>query len=120
MRTLKTDKYTKVNVIDEPSFGGACHNYEIVSKKEHPEFKEPCFRDCISFQKGPIKEHGVNGIHNEDLIAIVIDRMEGFQSGDYECSENQTALQHLRDALEALNDRTAAREKRGVEGTHTI
>ncbi len=126
MRTLNigTRKYTEVKVLDEPSYGGACHKYYIqraspvdVESSDLMLHQNLCI---VEFQKGPIKEPGVNGIHNEDLIAIVIDRMEGFQSGDYECSENQTALEHLRKALEALNDRTASREKRGVEGTHTI
>ncbi len=125
MRTLNigTSKYTVVRSKDEPSFGGACHVYQVfpVAAKE-PLSTQEAFHLCltqITFQKGP-KEQGVNGVHNEDLIAIVIDRIEGFQSGDYECSENQTALEHMRKALEALNDRTAAREKRGVEGTHAI
>ncbi len=117
MRTLEigTRKYTEVKVLDEKGQGNANHKYEVVLAENRNQIV------CeVNFQKGPIKEFGVNGVMNEDLIAIVIDRIEGFQSGDYECSENQTALQHLRDALEALNDRTAAREKRGVEGTHAI
>lgn len=126
MRTLEigTRKYTEVQVLDEKGQGNANHRYGVfpVGKKE-PLSEQEAFHIClaqITFQNGPIKETGVNGVMNEDLIAIVIDRMEGFQSGPYECEENQTALQHLRDALEALGDRTAAREKRGVEGTHEI
>ena len=129
MRTLNigTWKYTKVVVLDEKGQGNANHHYRISgfttkppSRAEFPTEEQPHKTADVIFQNGPIKEVGVNGIMNEDLIAIVIDRMEGFQSGDYECSENQTALEHLRKALEALNDRTASREKRGVEGTHTI
>ncbi|RPH88532.1 MAG: hypothetical protein EHM32_01115 [Spirochaetales bacterium] len=72
------------------------------------------------FQNGPLKESGVNGCHNEDLIAIVIDRLNGFQSGDYNCRENALALTKLEEALHWLNHRTAARQVRGVEGTHAI
>lgn len=74
----------------------------------------------ISFQDGPIKESGVNGIMNEDLIAIVIDRMQGFQSGDYKCRENAIAITKLEEALLWLRKRTTDRERRGVEGTHVV
>lgn len=72
----------------------------------------------LSFQKGPIKEVGVNGITNEALLAILIDRMEGFQKGKFKCVDNQIALEHMKVALEALQDRTRERMLRGVEGTH--
>ena len=71
----------------------------------------------VSFQNGPIKEAGVNGCHQEDLIAIVIDRLQSFQAGDFKCRENALALNHLEIAMRHLNRRTEDREKRGVEGT---
>jgi len=118
MRVLNigTKKYTEVIASDEKGQGNANHEYRI--HPVDPTSQEAVWCQPISFQNGPIKEAGVNGMMNEDLIAIVIDRMEGFQSGDYECSLNQTALVHLRRALQALNDRTADREGRGVEGTN--
>ncbi|KKN29381.1 hypothetical protein LCGC14_0844550 [marine sediment metagenome] len=118
--SIGTTKYTTVTAVDEPSRGGACHNYEIVSKREHPEFKKPCFRDVLSFQKGPIKECGLNGIQDEDLIVIIMDRLKGFQSGKYACEENSEAYVLLGNALAALRKRTDVREQRGVEGTHEI
>ncbi len=123
MLNIGTRKYTKVMAIDKKGEGNANHRYEISVVDTYKTGRNHGFctaNQLVVFQNGPIREVGVNGVHNEDLIAIVIDRIEGFQSGDYECSENQTALQHLRDALEALNDRTESREKRGVEGTSTI
>lgn len=77
---------------------------------------------CISFQNGPVKEdgNGVNGITHEVLLAVLIDRLEGFQAGQYANPHNQLALDHLRGALEALHDRTRARIARGVEGTHKV
>ncbi len=97
---------------DAPGSGGASHEYEIFCP-EHPAFS---FEFC--FQKGPIREEGVNGLTHETLLAVLIDRLEGFQSGAYECEENQLALDHLRKALTALHDRTLQRLVRGVEGTH--
>lgn len=120
MRVLEigTRKHTKVVVTDEPSHGGACHEYQVVPVDNPPGMKLDETFSVISFQKGPIKEHGVNGIHNEDLIAIVIDRVRCFQCGDYACRENACALTKLEEALMWLRSRTNEREARGVEGTH--
>ena len=74
----------------------------------------------VQFQKGPIKENGVNGCMNEDLIAMVIDRLEGFQNSPFMCRENALAIQKLEEALLWLRKRTMDREARGVEGTHEI
>ena len=74
----------------------------------------------VNFQKGPIKENGVNGVCNEDLIAMVICRLEHFNQSDFRCRENSMAITKLEEALLWLRKRTMAREQRGVEGTHTI
>ena len=65
-----------------------------------------------------IKENGVNGCHNEDLIAVVIDRLQGFQAGEFSCRENAIAITKLEEALLWLNKRTQDRIRRGVEGTN--
>ncbi len=121
MRVLKigTQKHTEVNVTDDKGPGNANHEYNISSVQPLPgENVGGCILTNISFQNGPIKEVGVNGIHNEDLIAIVIDRMRGFQSGDYACRDNALALTKLEEALMWLRNRTNEREARGVEGTN--
>lgn len=117
MRVLNigTRKHTEVNVVDEKGQGNANHHYCIRSTAEPVTI----FGD-INFQNGPIKEFGVNGIHNEDLIAIVIDRLQGFQSGDFACRDNAIALTKLEESLMWLGKRTSERESRGVEGTNTI
>lgn len=74
----------------------------------------------IHFQEGPIKECGVNGVCNEDLINMVIDRLEHFQNSDFRCRENALAITALEEALLWLRKRTMGREQRGVEGTHTV
>ncbi len=119
MRELNigTKKYTKVQVLDEPGQGNANHKYRVVSAQ--PPNGELGTLGEVKFQDGPIKETGVNGVMNEDLIAIVIDRMRGFQSGDYACRDNALALTKLEEALMWLRNRTNERERRGVEGTHT-
>lgn len=69
----------------------------------------------IPFQNGPIKENGVNGCQNEDLISIVIDRLNDLQK-KFSCRENAIAITKLEEALMWLDKRTADRIARGVEG----
>ena len=105
-------EYTTVKCFDEPGQGNMCHSYQVfpLNRPSGP-------LSNIQFQKGPVKESGVNGCHHEDLILIVVDRLKGAQAGDYACRENEMALQHLEEALLWLNYRTNARKQRGVEGT---
>ena len=118
---IGTKKYTHTMVMDEPGAGGANHKYEIHRNQTTEECgKQGSLIGVINFQNGPIKEAGVNGVMNEDLIAIVIDRMQGFQSGQYACRENAVAITKLEEALMWLRKRTQDREDRGVEGTSTI
>lgn len=80
-----------------------------------------CARNpSLLFQNGPVKENGegVNGITHEVLLAILIDRLQGFQSGPYKNRENAVAITKLEEALMWLHKRTLDREARGVEGTH--
>jgi hypothetical protein len=56
------------------------------------------------------------GCTNEMLLAIVLDRLEGFQSGPLPSTFNASALYHVRKALNELLACTAMREKVGVEG----
>ena len=113
--SIGSHRFTKVVVLDEPGQGNACHEYAVVPVAEVDENKE---YGRVSFQNGPIKEFGVNGCHHEDLLAIVIHRLESFQAGEYNCRENALALTKLEEAMHWLNHRTAKRQSRGVEGTH--
>lgn len=101
-------------VLDGPGAGGASHEYEI-KWEANPATLQGV---RISFQNGPIKEVGVNGVTQEALLAILIDRMKAFQSGPFACVENDVALNHLHKALANLQVRTYQRIARGVEGTH--
>lgn len=105
----------EINALDEPGSGGANHQYEIAY-----EGNSGRSLTYINFQNGPIQEAGVNGVSNEALLAVVIDRMRGFQSGQYKCRDNACALTHLEEALMWLQKRTRERMARGVEGTLTV
>lgn len=119
MRQLNDHKVNGLNealdiqVLDEPGQGGACHQYQI-KLEDRPDRTVN-----IQFQKGPVKEAGFNGISQEALLAIVIDRIRSFQAGPYACRDNAIALTHCEDALMWLQKRTRDRMVRGVEGTNT-
>lgn len=74
----------------------------------------------IQFQDGPLKEDHIDGVHNEDLILMVMARLEAFQKGQFSCRENAIALTKLEESLMWLSKRTLARKQRGVEGTNTV
>lgn len=116
--TIGTQRHTKVICLDEPGAGGACHEYEVIPVKPHPDRTQQQERFAqVGFQNGSIKDVGVNGCTNEDLLAIVLDRLYGFQSGEFNCMENATAIVMIEKALFWLNHRTNERIKRGVEET---
>ena len=105
-----------ITVMDDPGQGGANHDYFVSwpSRSEHLTGEGV----RILFQNGPIKEFGVNGVTQEALLAIVIDRLRSFQAGPFACEDNAIAQEHCEMALMRLQRRTRERIKRGVEGTH--
>ncbi|MCM3618743.1 hypothetical protein M3936_14220 [Sutcliffiella horikoshii] len=116
---LLTNKYTQVYHEEEFKFN-APHTFDVVTQAELVEGKGPFPASIqrIHFQEGAIKEHGVNGVMNEELIAMVICRLDHFQESEFACYENDIAIVKLEEALLWLRKRTMGREKRGVEGTH--
>ena len=112
---IGTQNYTKVICTDEPGPGNACHKYKVILKNDKDDPASPLA--LVSFQNGPVKESGINGCHNEDLLAIVIDRLNSFQHGEFKCRENALAITKLEEAMHWLNHRTQDRKNRGVEGT---
>lgn len=119
---IGSHRFTEVLVMDEPGCGGAHHEYTIAELPQTADAGRAPLRSfgLVSFQNGPVAEAGVNGCHQEDLLAIVIHRLQCFQSGPYACRENALALTKLEEAMHWLNHRTSARQRRGVEGTHEV
>ncbi len=110
-----------IKVTDEPGHGGANHRYEVggFDPTRNPSCAWPAHDLLILFQNGPIKEFGVNGVTQEALLAIVIDRLRSFQAGPFSCRENAIALTSCEEALMWLQKRTRDRLARGVEGTQS-
>lgn len=115
---LLTNKYTAVyHESPELMNYNAPHNFEVCTV-DYPQGEPQPKLAEIHFQEGPIKECGVNGVCNEDLIAMVITRLGHFQKSEFACRENALAITKLEEAMLWLRKRTIGRENRGVEGTH--
>lgn len=145
-RDLLTNKYTRVFCEDEKEQKFNAPHHFVVKKAgaeltcgndkcPHVYCPFPNMENCseyvakceteevlaiINFQEGAIKECGVNGVCNEDLISMVIERLESFQNSEFKCRENALAITKLEEALLWLRKRTIQRELRGVEGTHIV
>lgn len=79
----------------------------------------------IDWQNGPLKNpdgtsNPRSGAFAEDVIEAAIGRLEHYNSTKFRCRENSLAITKLEEALHWLDHRTKDREKRGVEGSHTI
>ncbi len=123
MRTIEDHKVNPCNdkialtVTDEPGAGGANRCYRMEYSPDNNGYIQA---QTITFQNGPISEVGTNGITQEVLLAICIDRLRSFQAGDYRCRENAIALTKIEEAQMWLHSRTRSRMGRNVEGTHKI
>lgn len=76
----------------------------------------------IIWQDGPLgrgaDRKAPNGAFVETVISAVIERIKFYQT-KFPCRENALAITKLEEANMWLDKRTADREDRGVEGTHT-
>ncbi len=123
-----------VVALDNPGPGGANHAYQIYIDETKADLAPGVtVHTTLNFQNGPIASpKDFNGLTNETIIAVAIDRMRGFQygrkpdgsfdeniRGKYACRDNAIVLTLLEDALMRLQKRTNDRMRRGVEGTMT-
>ena len=112
---LMKDRFTEVMAKDERGPGDAHREYVVRDAQDH--FTEWAH---IKFQSGGVNEAGINGIHNEDLLHIVRDRLSCFQTGEFSCRENAIAITKIEEALLWLGLRTEERQTRGVMGTQEV
>ncbi len=116
-RLISSNENTYVSADHAPEEGNVCHKYYLGRTEDLPD--GPIGRyGYIQFQNGPVLEKAVNGCQNEDLLAIILDRLQHFQSGKFKCRENEWALGKIEEALHWLEARTKDRVERGVEGTN--
>lgn len=94
---------------DDADESGASHSYR-------GRIGETVVLD-VQFQRGPRNVPGsIAGATEAALLAILIDRIEGFESGPFRCYENVEMLRHLRGALRCTSERAHERARRGVLG----
>lgn len=74
----------------------------------------------IQFQDGPRQENGINGCLIEDVINVLLARLEDYQKTKFNCHENDMAITKLTEGRLWLEERTRARVERGVEGKNII
>jgi len=88
----------------------------LVEEAKVIEPKKPRDFINIKFQEGTVLENGVNGAQIEDVIEVLIERLQGFQKGKFSCRENALAITKLQEARMWLEEHTRNRRKQGVEG----
>ena len=82
-------------------------DYIIVDEQSHSV--------TFQIQDGPIKEVGVNGCQAVDMLEFT-GRLFKSLNEAFPCEENEQTLFHILEAVRYQDERTADREKRGVEG----
>lgn len=119
---LLTQNYTKI-LHEDPFKFNAPHLFKVIKAEPETTGKNKgnnLVVGVVHFQEGPIKENGVNGVANEDLLGMVLVRLEHFQNSEYKCKENAEAIKCLQKTLGWLRKRTNARIARKVEGTSKV
>lgn len=103
---------------DDPvNSDGANHKYRIsVFPLNRSANAEPVQVTHIHFQDGGLQDVGVNGLTDQALLAIVLDRMRGFNDGPYRCRENSIIITKLEEAMLWMGKRASERANRNVEG----
>lgn len=98
----------------DPNSGNASHHY--IGRIDEDTAHEAICID-IQFQHGPRNVEGsVPGATEAAVIAVLIDRLRGFQSGPFSCRENALVLTKLEEALQWTQHRARERHRRGVLG----
>lgn len=98
--------------VDEPDESGASHAYLV-------RLDGDALRAVMSiqFQRGPRKDpDSVPGCTEAVLLAVLIDRLRGFQRGPFACRENALQLTKIEEALHWTRARADARADAGVLG----
>lgn len=103
---------------DLPDASGAAHRYTL--SMDSTNIENATGREVIGviqFQQGPRNVEGSTpGATEAALLAVLIDRLRGFQAGPYACRENAIQLTHLEECLHWTKARADERARRGVLG----
>lgn len=83
------------------------------------EHDDPELGLVIQFQHGTVKENGINGVQNEQVLGLLLVRMRALNARQ-PCRENSLAITKMEEALMWLEHRTKLRQEQGVEGTEAV
>jgi hypothetical protein len=122
----KNNKFNRecieVKTADLRATDGAHHKYRIEvyagartahDTVEGVEAVEVCE---LNFQNGGLKEVGANGITDQALLAIILDRVRSFNEGQFRCRENSMIITKGEEMMMWMEKRSNDRARRGVEG----
>ena len=107
------NKDLEIVALDGPSKSGSCMLYRAIAHRDGKKPEEIC---DLRFQMGRPSQHGSNGLTNESLLAVVEDRLIGFQKGEFQNLENARALHHVKEALLWLQRRVINQSTRNSIG----
>jgi hypothetical protein len=85
---------------------------------ENPSLHESEYIN-VKFQQGLPPEVGVNGARLEDVVEVLLSKLELYQQGSVPCRENEEAIQSLRNVKDAMARRRQRRMLQGVFNTMT-
>jgi hypothetical protein len=113
LRTKFPEKFNESGAMDYPWFEKEIRPSNFVYVRNDV--------NSISFtiQKGPVKEHGVNGCQVDTLIHAAKAILEGLNK-NFPSRENACAITKLDEAIHWLEARTKDRTNRQVEGTSKL
>lgn len=101
----------EVSAVGEPGVGTASYKYRVqVTTDSNGEFSI-----TIPFQEMPIKEYGPEGLTDEVLLAIVLDRFSAYQQSSLACDAFKNASRFINQALDELKLRRIERRQKGKE-----
>jgi len=109
---------------DEPCTAGMNHLYVVSGFNAQTNPSRQHVEDCpssaekieILFQNGPVLDLVPNGVTNEALLAVVVDRLRCIQAGLGASPAYGVALTKLEDALDCLKHRTILMDRFQVRG----
>lgn len=100
---------------DAEKGGNASHNYTVY-RTDNPEADYTV--GTLRFQQGPRDDpRSIDGLTDGAVMAVLLDRYRGFQSGPFACRENAIIITHMEEALMWMQKRARDRAARGVLGT---
>ncbi|MGL5719061.1 MAG: hypothetical protein ACRCX2_39030 [Paraclostridium sp.] len=112
LKAIGMNKLNVTSVVDDIENNGH-HEYQVTRRDTDETLLS------VVYQNGPRNIEGSKpGVLDEDLLYMVRDRLQTFQSSEFWCYENSKALDKVEEAIMWLKKRTTDREERGVLGTY--